>query len=246
MSGRIEFYKIDKSKIEDNLLPLISDDYILGSFKEFVFSYNLDTEHFKVSYDNIIEKIKSDFFRINHTEFEVIFGWIFKCYGEKLERDVNFLDNLSLIEIGDLHSREEKTIFYCFGEYGINDFSDELKKINTSWNNLDTPSNSNDFKLALDFLSLVLLENILKNDEMESSYKNELKEVLADFTKNEKMYLSSVRFLENILNKNGFTNLYNKDIIYMLGCSESYLWKIRSMKENIKNYNDFIYRLDLF
>ena len=48
MSGRIEFYKIDKSKIEANLLPLISDIYISKNFKEFVFSYNLDTEYFQV------------------------------------------------------------------------------------------------------------------------------------------------------------------------------------------------------
>lgn len=246
MSGTIEFYKIDKLKIETNLLPLIKDRSILGSFKEFVFSYNLDTEYFKVSYDEIIEKIRSNFFRINHTEFEVIFRWIFKCYGEELEGDVNFLDNLGLIEIGDLHSREEKIIFYCFGEYGMNDFDDKLEKINTSWNDLNTPSYSNDFKLVIDFLSLVLLKNILRNEELEAGYENELKEMLVDLSKNENMYFSSIRFLENILNKNDFTNLYNEDITYMLECSESYLWKIRSMKENIKSYNDLIYRLDLF
>lgn len=246
MSGRIEFYKIDKLKIETNLFSLIKDSSFLESFKEFVFSYNLDTEYFKVSYGDIIEKIRSNFFRINHTEFEVIFRWIFKCHGEELERDVNFLDNLGLIEIGDLHSRQEKIIFYCLGEYGMNDFDDKLEKINTSWNDLNTPSNSKDFKLVIDFLSLVLLKNILRNDEIESNYKNELKEMLVDLSKNENMYFSSIKFLENILNKNDFTNLYNEDITYMLECSESYLWKIRSMKENIENYNDLIYRLDLF
>ncbi|RKR09719.1 hypothetical protein C8C83_1367 [Flavobacterium sp. 90] len=246
MSGRIEFYKIDKLKIETNLFPLIKDSSFLESFKEFVFSYNLDTDYFKVSYDVIIEKITSDFFRINHTEFEVICRWIFKFHREELERDVNFLDNLGLIEIGDLHSREEKIIFYCFGEYGINDFSDELEKINTSWNDLNTPSKSNDFKFVIDFLSLVLLKNILRNEELEADYENELKEMLVDLSKNENMYFSSVRFLENILNKNDFTNLYNEDITYMLECSESYLWKIGSMKENIENYNDLIYRLDLY
>ncbi|MBJ2123086.1 hypothetical protein [Flavobacterium sp. IB48] len=126
MSGRIEFYKIDKLKIEANLLPLISDNNISKNFKEFVFSSNLDTEYFKVSYENIIEKIKSNFFKINHNEFEVIFKWIFECYDEELDWDADFLDNLGLYEIGDLHSREEISIFICFGEYGINDFDDKL------------------------------------------------------------------------------------------------------------------------
>lgn len=246
MSGRIEFYKIDKLKIEANLLPLISDNYILESFKKFVFSYNLDTELFKVSYDDIIKKIKSDFFKINHTEFEVIFGWIFKCHGEELERDVNFLDNLGLLEIGDLHSREETSIFFVFGEYGINDFDDSLTNIKTSWNDLNSPSNSNDFKLVIDFLTLLLLNNILKDEELDTDYESELKEMLADLSKNEYVYLKINKFLENILNKNSFANLYSDAITYLFECSEGYLWKIRSLKENIENYNGLIYRLDLY
>lgn len=245
MSGRIEFYKIDKSKIEVNLLPLISNSSISESFKEFVFSYNLDTEYFKVSYEDIIEKIKFDFFRINHIEFEVIFEWIFNCHCEKLNKDVNFLDNLGLLEIGDLHSREEKTIFFCFGEYGINEFDDSLIKRNTHWNNLGTPSNSKDFNLVIDFLIVILLKNILRDEELEADYENELKGILTDLSQNENMYLSS-RFLGNVLKKNDFTSLYSDDVIYLLECSESYLGKMRSLKKNIEDYNGLIYRLDLF
>ena len=198
------------------------------------------------SYDNIIEKIKSNFFKINHNEFEMIFRWIFECYDEELERDTGFLDNLGLLEIGDLHSREEASIFFHFGEYGINDFDDRLTNINTSWNDLNSPSKSDEFKLVIDFLTIVLLNNILKDEELENDYKNELKEMLSYLSQNEKMCLSSTRFLKSILNKNDFANLYNDDLVYMLECSESYLWKIRSLKENIENYNDLIYRLDVF
>ncbi|WP_281230893.1 hypothetical protein [Flavobacterium gelatinilyticum] len=231
MSGIIEFYKIDKSKIEKNFLPLMSSEKILETLREIVFAHNLHTEYDKVLYEDILIKIKSDFFKINHTEFQLILDWITSCFSEEFESSLDFLGNLGLVEIGYLHSREESAIFYAFGAYGLNDFNG---------------SSSSDFKIVLDFLILTLSKIILKEKEIDTDYKDEVEAIVSFLSKKEDLNLKTNEFLDNISSENDFENLYINEKQYMFECCEGLLSKMKFFKENIIDYNGVVYRRDLF
>jgi hypothetical protein len=259
MSGRIEFYKIDKLKITENLLPIISDktlppretnlkyayddpdEYILESFEKWIILKNRKTEYFKTSYNAIFEKIKVDFFLINFEEFHILLDWLTWYFGFEYDNDETFLDNLGIIEIGDLHSREEMTIFYLFGEYGINEFDHNLHKINNLWNEIETPFDSKKMIQVINFLTLILINIIGDNYILNIEEKD--KEFVIELLKNNALKNKSLKFIQSNFTENKLGS-YKENYNYLTQCAESYLYKMLSLKNNIGNYTGLIYRLD--
>lgn len=260
MGGIIEFYKIDKSKTRKNLLPILLDlylqsretslkfvsnnpnEYILSNFRNWIELKNLKTECFKISYENIIKKINIDFFQINYDEFQIIVDWLTWYYENEFENDPNFLDNLGLIEIGDLNSKYENLIFHVLGEFGLNDFDESSNTIIDSNESLDVPYKSQKIEFAINFL-IILSYRITLNNDSGFYIDIESQEIIQKQLENKKLNYISEKFL-NFNSEDDMIKFNGDALKYLYENSEHYLYKMLSLKKDIANYSGLIYRID--
>lgn len=260
MGGIIEFYKIDKSKTRENLLSILSDlylspretnlkyvssnpnEYTLSNFKNWIELKNSETKSFKISYEHLIEKIYNEFFQIDNNEFQIMLDWLTWYYENEFGNDPKFLEDLGLIEIGDLNSKHESIIFHVFGEFGLNDFDENLNIINNPNQSLHVPYESQKMKLAINFLIILSYRITLKNDN-DFLIDEKSQKTIHKLSKNKRLN----HILEKFSKYNSEADLiktYGDDFKYLYECSEHYLYKMLSIKKEIANYSGLIYRVD--
>jgi hypothetical protein len=258
MSGYFNYYKINKDKTSINLLPKLNDaklpqkkhyyfpDKLISNFKDYITEINKNSIFTPLSFEEIIFKTKTDFYQINHFEFEAIINWINDYFHDEIEGTEIFHIDLGLKEILTLHSRFENEIL-SLGEDGLNIYYQKIagKEELSKKASISVPSNAREIELIIDFLIILSIKLILSNIEAYSTKREELIDKLKGLKENKLLTEASNLFFGILKDeKNDYTKIYEDTIDYFINNAESFLYRMEDFKTEITNYDGFIFRED--
>jgi len=257
MGGYYNYYKVDKNKTSIKLLSKLNDtnlqpkqlyhfeDKLITNFKDYVIEINQDSIFTKIPFEQLISKVRTDFYKINHDEFEVITGWLYKYYNEIEDID-QFLIELGLEEIDSFNTKFENDILF-FGVDGINKHYYSTIEKDNFWKELNIPSNAEEMNLVLDFLTILLIKFIIFNTETNTNEQLELINKLEGIEEKTALKEAACLYFETLKEMNDdFSKMHSDSIHYFSQNPESLLLKIEDFKAEIVNYDGLIFREDSF
>ncbi|CAC9976295.1 hypothetical protein [Flavobacterium panici] len=251
MSGYYNYYKVDKNKTSVTLLSKLNDiklqpkqlyhfkDKQITNFRDYVIEITQNSIFTKISFEQLIFKVKTDFYKINPSEFEAIMDWVHKYYNDNEDID-KFLIELGLEEIESFNTKFENDLFF-FGINGINNYYSTIKKDNF-WKELDTLSNAEEMNLVLDFLTFLMIKFIISNTETNTKEQFELINKLENAEGKTELKEAACLFFETLKDMNSdYSKMYSDSIHYFSQNAESLLSKIEDFQAGIANYNGVIF-----
>lgn len=255
MGGYYSYYKVDKKKASTSLLSKLNDtklqpkqlyhfkEELITNFKDYIIEINQDSIFTKISLEQLIFKVKTNFYEINRNEFLAIKDWLDKYYNDSEDIDQFFFE-LGFEEIESFNSKFENDIFF-FGVDGINEHYYNTIEKDDFWKELHIPSNVKEMSLVLDFLTFLLIKFIISNTETNTKEQSELINSLKNREEKEALREAAYLFFEALKEKNNnLSELYSDSIDYFSQNAESLLLKIQDFQAGLSNYDGLIFRED--
>lgn len=255
MGGYYSYFKVNKNKTSIALLSKLSDttlqpkqlyhfeDKLISNFKDYIIKTNQDSIFTKTSFEQLILKVRTDFYKINHDEFSTIKDWLDKYYNDIEDIDDFFFD-LGFEEIESFNTKFENDIFF-FGVDGINKHYYNTIEKDDFWKELHIPSNVKEMSLVLDFLTFLLIKFIISNTETNTKEQFELINSQKSREEKEALKEAAYLFFEALKEKNNnLSEIYSDSIDYFSQNAESLLLKIQDFQAGISNYDGLIFRED--
>lgn len=246
MGGFIEFYRLDKAKIRENLYPKISDTSLpdvfveginksFGTFQRFLSN---QTTISKVSYEKLLTKLQQENYTLDHEEFTMLFDWFTWYYQNDHQGDEEIFAHHGFIGIWYLTTRYEVPLLFSVAAIGIEEFYIPLLDTAPALT-IDSILSSDDLLLMVDYLILLsfkvaVFKEFSDVEEMRKSLN------ISQFDSSPNLHISTENQLNTYLQNNDY--LYRHEMEHLLEGGYEYIPGIMmSIKENLGSYQGPIY-----
>lgn len=246
MGGFIEFYRLDKAKIRENLYPKISDtslpnvfiqgiDKSFGTFRDFLKSKR---EFSGISYEKLVLKLQQEDYTLENEEFTALFDWFTWYYQNDHEGDEEIFANHGFIGIQHLNIHNEVPLFFALTANGVEKFYfpllDPVPELT-----IDGILSSDDLRLMVDYLILLSFKAAVYK---ESSDVEEMRKSLeiSRFDTSFNLHISTENQLNTYLQDHDY--LYHREMEHLLEAGYEYIpYIMMNIKEHLGNYQGPIY-----
>lgn len=246
MGGFIEFYRLDKEKIRENLYPKISDtslpdmlieviDKNFGPFRDFLKS---EREFSGVSYEKLMLKLQQEDYTLENEEFTALFEWFTWYYQNDHEGNEEILAHHGFIGIWHLTTRYEVPLFFALTANGLEKFYLPLLDP-TPELTIDGILSSDDLLLMADYLILLAFKAAVYKESPDVEEMRKSLEI-SQFDTSFNLHVSTENQLNTYLKDPDY--LYGDVMKHLLEGGYEYIPGIMmSIKENLGHYQGPIY-----
>ncbi|MEJ5106302.1 hypothetical protein [Chryseobacterium sp. MYb328] len=246
MGGFIEFYRLDKTKIRENLYPKISDtslpdvfleviDKSFGTFRDFLKS---EREFSGISYEKLMLKLQQEDYILENDEFTALFDWFTWYYQNDHEGDEEIFANHGFVSIWHLTTRYEVPLLFSVTTMGIEEFYIPLLDTSPQLT-IDSILSSDELLLMVDYLILLSFKAAVfqKSPDVEEMRKSL---DISRFDTSFNLHISTENQLNTYLQYSDY--LYHDEMEHLLEGGYEYIPDIMmNIKENLGSYQGPIY-----
>ncbi|MEE6126228.1 hypothetical protein V2E39_02375 [Chryseobacterium arthrosphaerae] len=246
MGGFIEFYRLDKAKIRENLYPKVSDtglpdvfpetiDKRFGSFRDFLKS---EREFSAISYESILKKLQQEDYTLENEEFTALFDWFTWYYQNDHQGDEEIFAHHGFIGIWHLTTRYEVPLFFGLTANGVEKFYipllDHAQELT-----IDRILSSNDLLLMVDYLILLSFKVAVYKESPDVEQMRKALEI-SKFDTSFNLHISTEKHLNAYLQDPDY--MYRDEMKHLLEGGYEYIPGIMmNIKENLGSYEGPIY-----
>ncbi|REC61916.1 hypothetical protein DRF65_12875 [Chryseobacterium pennae] len=246
MGGFIEFYRLDKAKIRENLYPKISDTSLpdvflevinksFGTFRDFLKS---EREFSGIFYEKLMLKLQQEDYTLENNEFTALFDWFTWYYQNDHDGNEEIFANHGFVSIWHLTTRYEVPLLFSVTAMGIEEFYIPLLDTSPKLT-IDSILSSDELLLMVDYLILLSFKAAVfqKSPDVEEMRKSlEISRFDASFN----LHISTEKHLNTYLQYSDY--LYRDEMKHLLEGGYEYIPDIMmKIKENLGSYQGPIY-----
>ncbi|WP_160138648.1 hypothetical protein [Chryseobacterium sp. c4a] len=246
MGGFIEFYKLDKARIRENLYPKISDTNLpdvflevinkcFGTFRDFL---NSEKEFSRISYEKLMLKLQQEDYTLENNEFTALFDWFTWYYQNDHEGSEEIFAHHGFVSIWHLATRYEVPLLFSVTAMGIEEFYIPLLETALELT-IDSILSSDELLLMVDYLILLSFKVAVFKESPDVEEMRKSLEI-SKFDSSPNLHISTEKHLKTYLQDHDY--LYRDDMEHLLEGGYEYIPEIMmSIKESLGCYQGAIY-----